>query len=642
MSTEIASAYLALYARMPGVQGDIAKQLGDVDTDKVGRELGKKTGAGYTKGFALAGAVGGLVATLAASAAQSVGDLVGDAVAASDATQKFAQSLQFADVDTSTIDRLQKSTKAYADSTVYDLATVQNTTAQLAANGVKDYDKLTEAAGNLNAVAGGNQATFSSVAMMLTQTAGAGKLTTENWNQLADAIPGASGQLQDALLQAGAYTGNFREAMEKGEITADEFNAALLNLGTQPVAVEAAKSTETLEGAVGNLNATIVSGLTGAINFVKPALTGLLTIFSAFIANSKIFIPVVAGLGAALLTALAPAIWAAVVATWNFTVALLANPITWIVIGIGLLVAAIVALAVNWDTVVAWLTTVWNGFVTWFTAVMDGFLGWWNGLWTAVWEWIVSVWTNIVTAVAGFFTTLWGGLVTVGGAIAGWWNGLWSGIGSFIGQVWGNIVGFVTAYINMVFAIIVAVGSAISGWWNGLWTGIVAFFTGIWDAIIGTIQNVQSVFGSVFNAIAGIVRGAFEGVVSVIRNVINGIIGAVNGVINGINGVAGVVGGAIGVNLKVGTIPKLKDGAVVTRRPGGIVANIGEGRYDEAVLPLSPTVLQQLGGGGAGAAIPNIEIHIGEWEFLTILRDGLNKSSGAVLDATLREKRIRE
>ncbi len=28
--------------------------------------------------------------------------------------------------------------------------------------------------------------------MVMTQTAGAGKLTTENWNQLADAIPGRS------------------------------------------------------------------------------------------------------------------------------------------------------------------------------------------------------------------------------------------------------------------------------------------------------------------------------------------------------------------------------------------------------------------------------------------------------------------
>ena len=110
--------------------------------------------------------------------------------------------------------------------------------------------ELTEAAGNLNAVAGGNADSFKSVAMVLTQTAGAGKLTTENWNQLADAIPGASGKLQEALLKNGAYTGNFRAAMAKGEITADEFNQALLDLGMTDVAKQAATSTSTIEGAM--------------------------------------------------------------------------------------------------------------------------------------------------------------------------------------------------------------------------------------------------------------------------------------------------------------------------------------------------------------------------------------------------------
>jgi tape measure domain-containing protein len=570
MATEIASAYLSLYARMPGVQNDIAKQLGDVDADKVGEELGKKSGVGYTKGFAAAGAVGGLVATLASAGAQALGDLVGDAVAASDATSKFAQTLQFAGVDTTAIDNLKKSTKAYADDTVYDLATVQNTTAQLAANGVKDYDRLTEAAGNLNAVAGGNQDTFSSVAMMLTQTAGAGKLTTENWNQLSDAIPGAAGQLQSALMAAGAYTGNFRDAMAEGQITADEFNAALLELGTQPVAVEAAKSTETMEGALGNLNATIVGGLAGAIDAIKPVLTDFVNGIAGvvtFIGDNIDWIgPLAAGIG---IVVGAIGLWTA--AQWLLNAALTANPIGLIVVGIGLLIGAIILLVQNWDVVVAWLTDVWNGFVSWFMGIMDAFLGWWNGLWTAVWEWIVSVWNNIVS--------------------------------------------FVTAYFTALYNTIMGIGSAIAGWWNGLWNGIVSFFTGVWNNILGVISTVQGAFASVFGAIADVVRGAFEGVVSVVKGVINGIIGAVNGVIDGINSVSGVIGGAIGVNLSIGHIPKLAAGGVVSRRPGGIIANIGEGRYDEAVVPLSPGVLSQLGGGGGLRPGERMTLIVGDREF---------------------------
>ena len=195
----------------------------------------------------------------------------------SDSTDKFVSTMNFAGIDTSNVEKASKAARDYADRTVYDLGTIQDTTAQLAANGIGDYTGLTEAAGNLNAVAGGNADTFKSVAMVLTQTAGAGKLTTENWNQLADAIPGASGKLQEAMLQNGAYTGNFRDAMEKGEISADEFNQAIMQLGMSDVAKEAASSTKTIEGALGNLEASLTGGLTGAFNLLQPAVTGALT-----------------------------------------------------------------------------------------------------------------------------------------------------------------------------------------------------------------------------------------------------------------------------------------------------------------------------------------------------------------------------
>ena len=197
----------------------------------------------------------------------------GAVVEMSDSTDKFKNTMSFAGLDTSAVEAATKATRKYADDTVYDLTTIQNTTAQLAANGIDNYTELTEAAGNLNAVAGGNSDTFKSVAMMLTQTAGAGKLTTENWNQLADAIPGASGKLQEAMLANGAYTGNFRDAMAKGEITADEFNQALIQLGMSDVAKEAATSIKTIEGAMGNLEASVVGGLTDAFDLVKPAVT---------------------------------------------------------------------------------------------------------------------------------------------------------------------------------------------------------------------------------------------------------------------------------------------------------------------------------------------------------------------------------
>jgi tape measure domain-containing protein len=244
-------------------------------SEQAGEEAGTRGGSGFSGGFK--GALAGIGTAIAAV---GFGQLISEATRASDATNKFKSTMQFAGVDTSGIDAAAKAAQSYADQTVYDLPTIQNMLAQLASNGVKDYAELTKAAGNLNAVAGGSADTFGSVAMVMTQTAGQGKLTTENWNQLSDAIPGAAGPLMKALEQAGAYSGNFRDEMSKGAITADEFNAALLKLGTDPVAVEAAKSTKTFEGAIGSLKATVNSGLVRALDAIKPAATGAITALS--------------------------------------------------------------------------------------------------------------------------------------------------------------------------------------------------------------------------------------------------------------------------------------------------------------------------------------------------------------------------
>ena len=227
-----------------------------------------------TKAAAFGSAIGGLAVKGVTALWDTVKGFASDVVNMSDSTDKFMNTMSFAGIDTANVEKASKAARDYADRTVYDLSTIQNTTAQLAANGIKDYTGLTEAAGNLNAVAGGNADTFGSVAMVLTQTAGAGKLTTENWNQLADAIPGASGKLQEAMLKNGAYTGNFRDAMADGQITADEFNQALMDLGMTDVAKQAATSTSTIEGAMGNLEAAVVGGLTDAFNLFKPAVTG--------------------------------------------------------------------------------------------------------------------------------------------------------------------------------------------------------------------------------------------------------------------------------------------------------------------------------------------------------------------------------
>ena len=270
----IGTAWVQVALSTKAIGQQLKEALGDVDTKPAERRITSGLGGAFKQVGKIA--AGALAVAGTVGLATSFADVAGQAINASDATNKFKNTLGFAGKSTDDINRLTKSTKDYADKTVYGLSDIQSITAQLASNNVEGYDKLAEAAGNLNAVAGGNAETFKSVGMVLTQTAGQGKLTTENWNQLADAIPGASGKLQEALLKAGAYTGNFREAMEKGEITAEEFNAAVMDLGMTDVAKEAATSTSTIEGAWGNLEATLVSGAMGIVDKIKPALTAFM------------------------------------------------------------------------------------------------------------------------------------------------------------------------------------------------------------------------------------------------------------------------------------------------------------------------------------------------------------------------------
>lgn len=395
---------------------DLESQMGKSATSsgKLGEsvedagEKARNAEGGFT---VLKGAIANLAGNILTSAINGVQSLVGEATDSADALKKFESTMSFAGYDDSAISKAKDDMKTYADQTVYDLDTVANTTAQLASNGIQDYTGLTQAAGNLNAVAGGNADTFKSVAMVLTQTAGAGKLTTENWNQLADAIPGASGKLQEALQKNGAYTGNFRDAMAQGQITADEFNQAIMDLGFTDAAQQAATSTSTFEGAMGNMQAAVTDGLmqiydaigsenvTGFINSISDGVSKVIPPIKQGISwlkdNLPTIAPLLAGISAALGTimvaekveALVTAFKSWKTATEGMTVAQrllnaaqLASPVGLV---IGLIAGLIAAIVVLWNT-------------------NDGF----RDAVMSAWQGIQDFVGNAIQAIQGFFANL--------------------------------------------------------------------------------------------------------------------------------------------------------------------------------------------------------------------------------------------
>lgn len=558
---------------------DLESQMGKSATSsgKLGEsvedagEKARNAEGGFT---VLKGAIANLAGNIITSAINGVQSLVGEAINSSDALKKFESTMSFAGYDDSTISKAKDDMKTYADQTVYDLDTVANTTAQLAANGIQDYTGLTQAAGNLNAVAGGNADTFKSVAMVLTQTAGAGKLTTENWNQLADAIPGASGKLQEALQQNGAYTGNFRDAMAQGQITADEFNQAIMDLGFTDAAQQAATSTSTFEGAMGNMQAAVTDGLmqiydaigsenvTGFINTISDGVSKVIPPIKKGISwlkdNLPTIAPLLAGISAALggimvaqkVEALVKAFKSWKTATEGMTVAQkllnaaqLSSPIGLVV---GLVAGLIAAIVVLWNTNEGFrdaVMNVWNGIKDFIGDAVQAIGDFFSNLGTTISQLpqMFSDWLNNVIDTV----TDWVSYMASNAALAGsqfvhnvetFIQNLPTNIASFLGNVISNVVGWAS---NM------ASNATRAG--SQFLSNAVNFVSQLPGRIASFLGNVISNLGSWAGNMAS--KGA-EGARNMFNAVVNGLtslpsrvlsIGGdiVRGIWNGISGAAG-------------------------------------------------------------------------------------------------------
>lgn len=493
--------------------------------------------------------LGNVLSDLASNAAQAIGELAGEALDASDSLLKFESTMDFAGFDSSTIEQTSAAMQQYAAETVYDLETVSNTVAQLGANGVDNFEELTEAAGNLNAVAGGNADTFQSVAQVLTQTAGAGKLTTENWNQLTDAIPGASGVLQQAMLDAGAYTGNFREAMEDGEISAEEFNAAIMQLGQSDAAVQAAQSVSTIEGAAGNLQATITDMITGLLadggtemitGMINQVTAGFQALGEWVSANKEQILQFFQGIFDGI-----SQFGTFVVDHWEI-----------IVSGIAAVGGAIVALKL------ADFASKISGVITGVTSLASAF----PALGSAI-----SVLTNPVALVGAAVVGLVTLIATKGDEI----QAVLQQVDDFLQNVfqtdWTETFGFLGEYLNAFFANVSNIWDSIKSVFNGVIDFIRGVFTGDWDR---AWKGITELFSGIVSGWVAILKAPINGIIGLF----NGFVGAINAIIDGINSISFTnpfTGETIGFNFKhFGTIPYLAEGGIV-RRGSAIVGEAG-------------------------------------------------------------------
>nr|DAF35458.1 MAG TPA: tail tape measure [Caudoviricetes sp.] len=577
---------------------DLESQMGKSATSsgKLGEsvedagEKARNAEGGFT---ILKGAIANLAGNIVTSAINGVKSLAGEAISSADALTKFESTMSFAGYDDSTISKAKDDMKEYADLTVYDLDTVANTTAQLAANGIQDYTGLTQAAGNLNAVAGGNADTFKSVAMVLTQTAGAGKLTTENWNQMADAIPGASGKLQEALEKNGAYTGNFRDAMAQGQITADEFNQAIMDLGFTDAAQQAATSTTTFEGATGNLEAAVTDGLmqiydaigsenvTDFINTVTDGVSAIVPVIKDGVSwlkdNLPTIAPILAGIAAALGTimvaqkveALVTAFKSWKTATEGVTVAQqllnavqLASPIGLVLALVAGLVAALVVLWNTNDGFRDAVTTAWQGIQDFVGNAVQAIVDFFTNLGTTISQLpqMFSDWlNNVITTVVGWASSMASNAASAGSQfvsnVVSFVQNLPANVASFLGNVISNVVGWASSMAsNAVSAGSQFLSNAIK-FVSQLPGRIVAFLTkvisslGAWAGQMASkgAEGARRMFSAVVNGLTSLPGRVLSIGSDIVHGIWNGISGAAGWLMDQISGFAsGVVDGIKG------------------------------------------------------------------------------------------------
>ena len=246
-----------------------------------------------------------------------------------------------------------------------------------------------------------------------------------------------------------------------------------------------------------------------------------------------------------------------------------------IVGAVGLIILIVVQIVKNWDKVV-WAfqeggKIVVESFKWLCDKIGEGF--------SKAWELIKQIWNGIVD----FFKWI-GEMISAGinilitfiiGLFLQGLNGvknIWNDAVGFFKWIWNGIVGIfshVVSFFSDKFS------QAVNGI-KSVFSGLTWFFRSVWNGIVG-------IFTSIGTAVGNAVGGAFKGVVN---SIIGFAEGTINTFISGINGAIGIINAIPGVNiprLHSLYIPRMATGGVVT---SSTLANIGEGKYNEAVIPL--------------------------------------------------------
>jgi hypothetical protein len=362
----------------------------------------------------------------------------------------------------------------------------------------------------------------------ITSTAGPGfKALGLDSKQMAADVAAGGPRATKALQKTLDALRKYPDSSKKASVAAAIFGTQSEDMQAALEALDPSKATDTMgkvTGATDKMAKTISDSPSAALEtFKRQATVKLAAIGGTFVSfamdNKGAFGPlamILGGVAAAILavsvaqriyatyTAIASAaqtIWNAEI--WASTAALLANPMTWVVIGIIALIAAIVLIATKTTWFQQLWSTIWGALVTAFHATVDGLksaLGWFAGLpgKFAGWfggakDWAAKKLTEMVAYVSGVPGRVWGALSGLAGRLT---SRASAGFQALRDAAAAKAVGFVRWVAGIPGRVSSAVGSVKNLLWNkgqdfirGLWNGIKSMGGWLWDMVKNFVKS---------------------------------------------------------------------------------------------------------------------------------------------------------
>lgn len=261
--------------------------------------------------------------------------------------------------------------------------------------------------------------------------------------------------------------------------------------------------------------------------------------------------------------------------------AIMTGAVSGVVIGIAILIALVIYMAYNWEsgakTLMTWLTWLWEGFIVVCKFIFDIVATTFSLIFAGPIQ-AIKMFIGIFINMFMMFVNVFNGIIK---AISDVLTGLFTGITQMI-------TGYVDIWVNIFKGIVTFFTGVFTGDWKKAWKGISDIFMSVWNGIMKMFNGGGTIFGGIVDGISGIFKTIINGLISGINIILSSPLNFLNGILNTIRAIS-IMGikpfaGLWGQNpVPIPQIPKLATGAVAT---GPTVAQIGEGRYSEAVIPL--------------------------------------------------------